>query len=68
VESEGHEEKCRAVIEGAIPLMNRSASLNFAIRYSGFDLDTNFSIYDLDMVAGIYREIRAGHLDQPGGM
>jgi len=45
-----------------------SASLNFAIRYSGFDLDTNFSIYDLDMVAGTYREIRAGHLDQPGGM
>ena len=45
-----------------------SASLNIAIRYSGFDLDTNFSIYDLDMVAGTYREIRAGHLDQPGGM
>lgn len=41
-----------------------SASLNFAVRRDGFDIDTNFSIYDLDVQTGSYRVIREGHLDQ----
>ena len=41
-----------------------SASLNLATRYGGFDIDTNFSIYDLDTGTGEYREIRRGELDQ----
>lgn len=45
-----------------------SASLNIAVRYEGFDLKTNFSVYQLDTATGEYRDIRAGHLDQPGGM
>ncbi len=44
-----------------------SASLNFAVRHPGFDIDTNFSIYDLDTETGAYRVIREGRLDQfPG--
>jgi hypothetical protein len=42
-----------------------SASLNFATRYEGFDIRTNFSVYDLDPATGQYRVIREGHLDQP---
>lgn len=41
-----------------------SASLNFAVRNPGFDIDTNFSIYDLDTKTGEYRVIREGKLDQ----
>ena len=41
-----------------------SASLNFAVRYDGFDIKTNFSIYDVDMKSGEHRVIREGHLDQ----
>lgn len=41
-----------------------SASLNFAARFDGFDIRTNFSIYDLDTETGAYTEIRAGYLDQ----
>jgi hypothetical protein len=44
-----------------------SASLNFAVRYEGFDIDTNFNIYDLDTASGEYRMLRAGYLDQPTG-
>ncbi len=43
-----------------------SASLNFAVHYDGFDLRTNFSIYDLNPDTGEYHVIREGHLDQPG--
>ncbi len=43
-----------------------SASLNFAVRYDGFDIDTNFNVYDLDPATGEYRVLRAGYLDQPG--
>ncbi len=42
-----------------------SASLNLAVHYSGFDIRTNFSIYDVDTETGEYRVIREGHLDQP---
>jgi hypothetical protein len=44
-----------------------SASINFAVRYEGFDIRTNFNVYDLDMTTRAYRMIRAGHLDQPTG-
>jgi hypothetical protein len=42
-----------------------SASLNLAVHYDGFDIRTNFSVYDLDVKTGAYRVIREGHLDQP---
>jgi len=41
-----------------------SAALNFAVRYDGFDIKTNFSIYDLDIKSGKFHVIREGHLDQ----
>ncbi|MBN1242237.1 MAG: hypothetical protein JXA15_05950 [Spirochaetales bacterium] len=41
-----------------------SASLNFAVRSEGFDIRTNFSIYELDTESGAYRVIREGHKDQ----
>jgi hypothetical protein len=43
---------------------NGSVSLNFAVRLPGFDIDTNFSVYDLDTNTGEYRVIREGRLDQ----
>jgi hypothetical protein len=42
-----------------------SASLNFASRHPGYDVRTNFSVYDLDPSTGSHRVIREGHLDQP---
>lgn len=45
---------------------NGSASLNFAVHYEGFEIRTNFSVYDLDPATGEYQVIREGHLDQPG--
>lgn len=42
-----------------------SASLNLATHYDGFDIKTNFSIYDLDTETGAYRVIREGAQDQP---
>lgn len=44
-----------------------SVSLNFAVRYSGFDIDTNFSIYDLDTVTGKFTLLRIGKVDQDTG-
>ena len=44
-----------------------SASLNFAVRYEGFDIRTNFNIYALDPASGEYRTLRPGYLDQPTG-
>jgi hypothetical protein len=41
-----------------------SASLNFAVRLPGIDMQTNFNIYDLDTGANTYRLLRAGFLDQ----
>lgn len=43
-----------------------SASLNLAVHFEGFDLRTNFNIYDLDPLNGAYWIIRDGYLDQPG--
>lgn len=41
-----------------------SASLNFAVHYDGFDIRTNFNIYDLDLDTGAFKVLREGHLDQ----
>ena len=41
-----------------------SCSVNFAVHYEGFDIQTNFNIYDLDTESGKCEVIRAGHLDQ----
>ena len=43
---------------------NGSASINFAVRYDGFDIKTNFNIYDLNTETGEFAVIREGHLDQ----
>jgi hypothetical protein len=42
-----------------------SASINIAVRHTGFDIRTNFNVYDLDPGSGEHRVIREGHLDQP---
>lgn len=41
-----------------------SASVNLATHYDGFDIRTNFNIYDLDVETGEYKVIREGHEDQ----
>jgi hypothetical protein len=41
-----------------------SASLNFAVHYEGFDIKTNFNIYDLDTSTGSFTVLRKGHQDQ----
>ncbi len=41
-----------------------SASLNIAVHYEGFDIRTNFNVYDLDTTTGKCKIIREGHLDQ----
>ena len=41
-----------------------SAALNFAVHYDGFDIRTNFNIYDLDPATGAFRVIREGFKDQ----
>ncbi len=43
---------------------NGSVSLNFAVRLPGFNIDTNFSVYDLNTGTGEFRVIREGKLDQ----
>lgn len=44
-----------------------SASVNFAVHYEGFNIRTNFNIYDLDVKTGKFKVIREGHLDQSAG-
>jgi len=41
-----------------------SRSVNLATHYPGFDIDTNFNIYDLDVETGEYRILRKGSEDQ----
>jgi hypothetical protein len=38
--------------------------VNFAVHYEGFDIRTNFDIFDLNTETGEFKVIRAGHLDQ----
>ncbi len=44
-----------------------SASLNFAARYEGFDVRTNFNVYSLDVKNNKYELAREGYLDQTQG-
>ena len=41
-----------------------SASINFAKRSKGFDIDTNFNIYDLNTTTGKFHLLRKGEEDQ----
>ena len=41
-----------------------SASLNLATHHEGFDINTNFNVYGLDLETGRYQCLREGHLDQ----
>ncbi|MDD3350535.1 MAG: hypothetical protein PHC40_06790, partial [Eubacteriales bacterium] len=41
-----------------------SASINLAAHYEGFNIDTNFNIYDLNTETGEYEVIRKGRDDQ----
>jgi len=41
-----------------------SASVNLATHYDGFDIKTNFNIYDVDTEVGTCEVIRYGHKDQ----
>lgn len=42
-----------------------SASLNLAVHYEGFDIRSNFSVYNVDITTGEHKVIREGYLDQP---
>jgi hypothetical protein len=42
-----------------------SASVNFAVHYAGYDIRSNFNIYELNTETGDYKIIREGYLDQP---
>jgi hypothetical protein len=41
-----------------------SASINFAVRTPGFDINTAFNVYDLNTATGDYHVVREGRLDQ----
>ncbi len=43
-----------------------SYSLNLAVRDPGFDVNTEFNIYDVNTETGEYKIIREGKLDQKG--
>jgi len=43
-----------------------SASINLAAHLEGFDIRTNFNVYDLDPATGKFWVVREGYLDQPG--
>jgi len=41
-----------------------SASINLAVHSEGFDIRTNFNIYDLNVATGSFKTIRKGAEDQ----
>ena len=41
-----------------------SSSLNIAVHYDGFDIRTNFDVFDLNTKTGDYKVIRKGYEDQ----
>lgn len=41
-----------------------SASINLAVHHEGFDIRTNFNIYDLNTASGEFHLIREGYKDQ----
>ncbi len=49
------------------PYVGGSTSINLAIRFKNFNIDTEFNIYDMDTQTGKYRMIRKGSLNQPSG-
>jgi hypothetical protein len=57
----------RGVLHRVISRELGSASINLATHYEGFDLNTNFNVYDLDTETGRFECIREGRLDQPSG-
>ena len=56
----------RGVFHRVVSGASGSASLNLATHHEGFDIHTNFSVYDLDPETGRFECIREGHLDQGG--
>lgn len=54
----------RRVFHRILTIEPGSASLNFAVHYDGFDLKTNFNIYDLDTSSGSFTVLRKGDQDQ----
>jgi len=54
----------RGVFHRIISGESGSASLNLATHYEGFDINTNFNVYDLDPETGRFECVREGHLDQ----
>jgi hypothetical protein len=55
----------RGVFHRVISGAQGSASLNLATHHEGFDIKSNFNVYDLDLETGRFACIREGHLDQP---
>ncbi|MBM3956807.1 MAG: hypothetical protein FJ313_02000 [Gemmatimonadetes bacterium] len=56
----------RGVFHRIISGESGSASVNLATHHEGFDIRTNFNVYDLDPATGRFECIREGHLDQGG--
>lgn len=54
----------RGVFHRIVSSDEGSASINLAVHYEGFDIKTNFNIYDVDIKTGKFKVIREGHLDQ----
>ena len=52
------------VFHRVISAKEGSRSLNFGIRHEGFDIRTNFNIYDVDTENREYKVIREGYKDQ----
>jgi hypothetical protein len=42
--------------------------VNLAVHYEGFDIRTNFNIYDVDVATGKFHVIRKGDEDQIEGL
>ncbi len=57
----------RGVFHRVISRQLGSASLNLATHHKGFDIKTNFNVYDLDPETGRFECVREGHLDQGSG-
>jgi hypothetical protein len=54
----------RRVFHRVESLEGGSSAINFAVHYEGIDMQTNFSIYDLDTETGRFEVIREGFRDQ----
>lgn len=54
----------RNVFHRIVSTEEGSVSLNLAVHYKGFDIKSNFNIYDLNIETGEYKVIREGFEDQ----